>query len=241
MHWVVGDVQGCARELEDILERVRFDPARDELICTGDLINKGPDSLDALRLWRDVGGRGVIGNHDVYGLCAHSGRWERRPDTLDALFRAPDGDELLALLRALPPLLHLHGGDGGPGTWIVHGGLHPEWHDLHATAARLDAGPHDDDWLLGAEVSFAVRARCCTAGGEMSDHDGPPEECPEPFRPWTDFYTGAARVVHGHWAWRGHYREGNTIGLDSGCVYGRELTAWCLEEDRVESVPARST
>ncbi len=65
MRWVVGDVQGCARELEALLEAVRFDPARDELVSVGDLVNKGPDSLAVLRLWHDVEGRGVLGNHDV--------------------------------------------------------------------------------------------------------------------------------------------------------------------------------
>lgn len=238
MRWVVGDVQGCVRELEALLEQVRFDAARDELICVGDLVNKGPDSLAALRLWRDVGGRGVLGNHDVYALCAHSGRMERRAsDTLQPLFDAPDCSELLDALRALPILLELP--DGGAGTWVVHGGIHPHWTDLPATATRLDAPHHDDDWLLGPEVSFAMRVRCCTSEGEPSDHEGPPDACPAPFRPWGEFYRGAARIVHGHWAWRGHYRSGNVIGLDSGCVYGRELTAWCLEEDRVVSVPAR--
>jgi bis(5'-nucleosyl)-tetraphosphatase (symmetrical) len=242
MRWVVGDVQGCARELEALLEEVSFDAARDELVSVGDLVNKGPDSLAALRLWHDVGGRGVLGNHDVYALCAHSGRMQRRPsDTLQALLDAPDAQELLDSLRALPVMLQLpgRGTDGGAATWVVHGGVHPAWHDLEATAARLDARPHDDDWLLGPEVSFAMRVRCCTPDGEMSDHVGPPEACPAPYQPWDAFYRGESRVVHGHWAMRGHYRSANTIGLDSGCVYGRELTAWCLEEDRIVSIPAR--
>ena len=238
MRWVVGDVQGCARVLEALLEQVRFDPGRDQLVSVGDLVNKGPDSLAVLRLWRDLGGLGVLGNHDVYALCAHGGRMRRRPsDTLQALFDAPDAAELLDALRASPVMLRLV--DDGAETWVVHGGLHPHWTDLAATAARLDAPRHDDDWLLGPEVSFAMRVRCCTPDGELSDHDGPPEDCAPPYRPWDEFYRGEARIVHGHWARRGHYRSGNVIGLDSGCVYGRELTAWCLEEDRIVRVPAR--
>ena len=100
MRWLVGDVQGCARELDDLLKAIRFDPGVDELWCLGDLINRGPDSLATLRLWRAIGGRGVIGNHEVYALCARSGRWPRKKDTLQALYDAPDGDELLGALRS---------------------------------------------------------------------------------------------------------------------------------------------
>lgn len=206
MRWVVGDVQGCARELEALLEEIRFDASRDELVSVGDLVNKGPDSLAVLRLWRGLGGRAVLGNHDVYALCAHSGRLPRRPsDTLQALFDAPDAQELLDALRASPVLLRLD--DAGAGTWVVHAGLHPHWTDLEATAARLDSARHDDAWLQSPEVSYAMRVRCCTAQGEMSDHDGPPGECPPPYRPWDAFYRGEARIVHGHWAWRGQDRK----------------------------------
>jgi bis(5'-nucleosyl)-tetraphosphatase (symmetrical) len=124
----------------------------------------------------------------------------------------------------------------------VHGGLDPRWTDLRAVAAAADAAPHDDDWLTSAIVNFATRVRCCTASGERSKFDRDPAQCPPPFRPWDQFYRGSALVVHGHWAWRGHYRNPpggpRTMGLDSGCVYGGELTAWCQEEDRVVQVKA---
>ena len=237
MRWIVGDVQGCARELEDLLRAIRFDPARDELYLLGDLVNRGPDSLATLRLWSAVGGRGVLGNHDVYALLVHSGRWKRQSDTLQALFDAPEAETLLARLRALPILLHLPA-EAGHDAWIVHAGLDPRWTDLHAVAARLGAGPRDDDELLQEEVDFATRVRCCTAKGERSRHDH--AECPPPYRPWDAFYRGDAIVVHGHWARRGHYRRGRVLGLDSGCVYGGKLTAWCQDEDRIVQVPARA-
>ena len=107
MRWIVGDLQGCAREFERLLQVTHFDPARDEMWCAGDLINRGPDSLATARLWRDIAGRGVIGNHEVYALCARSGRWPRKRDQLQALYDAPDGDELLARLRSLPALVKL--------------------------------------------------------------------------------------------------------------------------------------
>ena len=222
-----------------MLSRIRFEPARDELWCVGDLINRGPDSLATARLWRDVGGRGVIGNHEVYALLARDGAWPRKRDTLQALYDAPDGDALLLALRALPALAYLPG--GAPevrDVWVVHGGLDPRWRDLAATAARLEADAHDNAWLEHPDVSFATRVRCCTAAGARSRHDHSPEGCPHPYRPWDTFYDGPALVVHGHWARRGHYRGERTIGLDSGCVYGGPLTAWCQEEDRVVQVPA---
>jgi bis(5'-nucleosyl)-tetraphosphatase (symmetrical) len=239
MRWFVGDIQGCAHEFDRLLKEIRFDPTRDELWCVGDLVNRGPDSLATLRLWRDVGGKGVLGNHDIYALLARSGRWPRKHDTLAALFAAPDADALLARLRALPPLARLHAPGGAvPEVWAVHAGLHPQWKDLAAVAAALDAAPHDDAWLERPEVSFVTRVRCCTPSGERSKHDRAPEDCPPPYRPWDAYYRGPALAVHGHWAWRGHYRGKHTLGLDSACVYGERLTAWCQEEDRVVQVRA---
>lgn len=241
MRWLIGDLQGCAREFEDLLKKIEFDAARDEVWCLGDLVNRGPDSLGAVRLWRDIGGRGVIGNHDIYALLVHSGRWPRKHDTLGPLFAAPDGPALLQRLRELPALSFLPAtpGSGGRDVWVVHAGLDPRWRDLHAAAARINAPPHDDDWLESPDVSFATRVRCCTASGERSKFDRRPEDCPPPYKPWDALYSGDTLVVHGHWAWRGHYRGARTIGLDSGCVYGGVLTAWCQDEDRVVQVPSR--
>lgn len=239
MRWYVGDIQGCAREFAELLRVIRFDPSVDELICLGDLLNRGPDSLETLRLWRDVGGRGVLGNHEVYALLAHAGVWPRKRDTLQALFDAPDGDALLARLRALPVLLHRPGRDGGPDVWAVHAGLDPRWRDLQAVATKLNEQVHDDAWLEHPDLSFATRVRCCTAIGELASYHGPPDGCPPPFHPWDTFYTGDAIIVHGHWAWRGHYRGARTIGLDSACVHDGPLSAWCQEEDRVVQVRAR--
>jgi len=241
MRWIVGDVQGCAAELEALLEATRFDEGTDELWCIGDVINRGPDSLAAVRLWHDLGGRGVLGNHEVYACRVHSGRSPRKPDTLDELFSAPDRDEIFRRLRSLPVLVHLPGDANVREAWIVHAGLHPAWHDLHATARRLNAEPHDDDWLESPEVSFATRVRCCTPTGERSRHNRAPEDCPPPSRPWEDFYDGDALIVHGHWAWRGIHRGPNTLGLDSGCVYGGPLSAWCQEEDRIVQVDSKRT
>lgn len=237
MRWLVGDVQGCVRQLETLLRTIRFDAARDELWALGDLINRGPESAATVRLWRDIGGRGVIGNHEVYAACARSGRWPRKPDELEAFYAAKDADALLDSLRALPLIAFLPS-DDGPDVWVVHGGLDPRWDDLHALADRLQQGPHDDDWLECPEVAFATRVRCCDAKGRRSKWHGPADGCPDGFSPWYEHYRGETLVVHGHWASLGHYRGKRTMGLDSACVYGGPLTAWCQDEDRIVQVPS---
>jgi len=239
VRWLVGDIQGCVRELDRLLREIGFDPARDELWSLGDLVNRGPESLETLRLWRDVEGYGVLGNHDSYTLLVHSGHKKRKPDTLAALFDAPDCDDLLDRVRRLPLLVQLASGGVGPDVWVVHAGLHPAWQDdLPAAAESINAGPHDDAWLKTEDTAFATRVRCCTAEGERSRYKGVPDRCPEPYRPWDDFYRGDTLVVHGHWAQRGHYRTERTMGLDSGCVYGGALTAWCQDEDRIVRIPS---
>lgn len=202
-------------------------------------MNRGPDSRPTVQLWLDVGGKGVIGNHEVYALCVRAGRWPRKGDTLDDLFQAEDADALLEKLRELPVLVHLDGSQGGPEAWVVHAGVDPRWNDLHAVAERINPPPHDDDWLEHEVVSFATRVRCCTEDGARSRYNLQPEGCPPPYRPWDELYRGETLIVHGHWASRGYYRGPRTIGLDSGCVYGGFLTAWCQQEDRVVQVPSR--
>jgi bis(5'-nucleosyl)-tetraphosphatase (symmetrical) len=236
MLWLVGDIHGCARELDRLLAEIRFDPGEDELWSVGDLVNSGPESASALRLWKDAGGRGVLGNHDLYALQAYAGIRERERDTLDSLFRASDVSELIATLDALPLMVHLPGGDGLREVWIVHAGLPPGCGDLHDLALRLNSRPRDASWSKSAAVAFATRARCCSSTGEMVDIPVPPESCPEGSMPWDHFYRGDALLVHGHWAHRGFYRNEWTMGLDSGCVYGGKLTAWCRDEDRVVQV-----
>jgi bis(5'-nucleosyl)-tetraphosphatase (symmetrical) len=239
MRWIVGDVQGCARELERLLKAMRFERRRDELWSLGDLVNRGPDSLEVLRIWKDLGARGVIGNHDAYALLARSGARKRHPDSLEPLFRAADADELLGLLRRLPVLVRLPAAaTPARDVWIVHAGLKPAWTDLEALAPRLNGGVHDDAWLRSSDVRFALRVRYCTREGKLcGDPLGGP--APPGCEPWDRLWRGAAFVVHGHWALRGYYRGERTMGLDSGCVYGGALTAWCQDEDRIVQVPAR--
>jgi len=225
----VGDVQGCRVELERLLEAVRFDPASDELQPVGDFVNRGPDSLGVLRLCRELGAGGVLGNHDLHALAAADGRREPRPrDTLAQLLEAPDASELLAWLAARPFVR------AWPDVLLVHAGLHPRWQDPEAELAGAD--PHSPS----DAARFAVSVRTCDEDGNRPASDdvdpGPP------YRPWFEHpragAVGERTVVFGHWSMRGLVAEPGLRGLDTGCVWGRELTAWIAEEDRLVRVPA---
>jgi bis(5'-nucleosyl)-tetraphosphatase (symmetrical) len=233
----VGDVQGCREELERLLEQIRFDPAADRLLSVGDAINRGPDSAGCLRLLRRLGATLTLGNHEFHWFEARAGRRQLGGrDTLQALRDAPDVDELDAWLRACP-ILHVE-----RDVVMVHAALHPRWGDLEAKArelrATLAAALANDRPLTGLEeLRFATSARYCDADGARPARDWPPPA--PPFVPWDEHYRGARTVVFGHWARRGLVLRERVRGLDSGCVYGKSLTAWIAEEDRIVQVPAR--
>lgn len=128
--------------------------------------------------------------------------------------------ELHAWLSAQPIVRDL--GD----VLVVHAGLHPRW-DVDTLAQRR---------LTADEIDFATSVRYCTAAGERPVEDWPPPG--PPFQPWDTFYQGDKRVVFGHWARRGLVHTPRVVGLDTGCVYGHELSAWIAEEDRIVQVPA---
>lgn len=228
----VGDVQGCREELERLLERLRFDPAADELHPVGDFVNRGPDSGGVLRLARSLDAGGVLGNHDLHLLRRSRGKRPPSPrDTLDELLGAEDRDELLAWLAARPFVR----------TWddvvLVHAGLHPAWTDVEAPLAGLDPyEPHPAS-------DFATRVRYCSADGERPSADWPPPG--PPFAPWYEHWQarpGEARtVVFGHWSRQGLVERPRVRGLDTGCVWGAQLTAWIPEEERFVQVPAART
>jgi len=226
----IGDIQGCRVELEALLARLRFDPAADVLFPVGDLVNRGPDSLGALRLVKRLGAQCVLGNHDVHLLQRAAGLRPAKPgDTLDELLAAADREELLAWLGAQPFVRAFED------VWLVHAALHPRWRDpLHELAGVDPLRPTP-------AATFALRTRYCDAEGNVPERDdvvpGPP------FRPWHELYRasehGGRTVVFGHWAAQGLLLRPHLRGLDSGCVWGKALTAWIAGEDRIVSVPAR--
>ncbi len=223
----VGDIQGCREELERLLALVRFDPAGDRLEPTGDLVNRGPDSLGTLRLLHSLGAGGVLGNHDIHLLRVAAGKAQAtKKDTLGALLSAPDRERLLAWLAARP--LARTSAD----VLLIHAGLDPTWRDPVGQLAGLDPLAQHRD------ADFATRVRYCTARGERPPRDFPPPLFP--FEPWFVHRRANAgpTVVFGHWARLGLVRRPRLRGLDTGCVWGGHLTAWIAEEDRIVQVPA---
>ncbi|MFT5477527.1 MAG: bis(5'-nucleosyl)-tetraphosphatase (symmetrical) [Planctomycetota bacterium] len=225
----IGDIQGCREELERILEAVHFDPAADELHPVGDLVNRGPDSLGVLRLLRSLDAGGVLGNHDLHLLNSARGTRELRArDTIQDVLAADDREELVTwlagrpLLRAWPDLL------------CVHAGISPAWKDPQRELEDID--PLSNHPSIG----FVTRVRYCDGNGERPDEDWP-EPAP-PFRPWFEHWAEREHetrtVVFGHWARMGLVRGTRARGLDTGCVWGKRLTAWIAEEDRMLHVPA---
>ncbi len=230
----VGDVQGCATELSELLGLLHLDPSRDELWFAGDLVNRGPRSLDALRMARREGTGTVLGNHDLHLLAVASGARSARPgDTLDEILAAPDRQDLLMWLRRQPLLV------SWPDLWLVHAGLSPRWPDPVFVARRLEREIQNGEIPFGdADLQFLTTVRSCNSAGERPSSD---RNTPAGYQPWDEHYRGSRRVVFGHWAARGLVRTPRVRGIDTGCVWGGRLSAWIAEEDRIVSVRAKKT
>jgi bis(5'-nucleosyl)-tetraphosphatase (symmetrical) len=229
----VGDLQGCADELEDLLQALAYDPERHDLWFVGDLVNRGPASARALRRVMQLGAGSVLGNHDLHLLAvARSQRRLSAKDTFQDVLEAPDRDALLHWL-AMRRLVEV---------WddavLVHAGLHPRWQDPRTVAAPLEAAIARGEIPSGEpDLDFLVRVRHCDAEGKRPADDSEPGAA---FAPWDHHYAGRRTVICGHWAARGFVRAERVCSLDSGCVWGGSLTAWIFEEDRFVSVPARA-
>jgi bis(5'-nucleosyl)-tetraphosphatase (symmetrical) len=250
--YVVGDLQGCLEPLLRLLDLVGYCDS-DRIWLAGDLVNRGPDSLGVLR-WAMARPAeslvAVLGNHDLNLLCVAEGlRKPKRLDTLSQVLSAPDRDELLGWLRERP-LTHRRGG-----WFMVHAGLLPSW-DLEQAegyARALEAtlrGPAHRDLLAGqgdpqlqAALQVLVRLRLVDAQGLPNyKPKGPPADAPPDCVPWYEApdrrWAGQARILFGHWSTLGLWVGPEAIGLDTGCVWGRELTCVRLEDERLFRVSA---
>jgi len=251
--YAIGDVQGCHGELVALLERIAFHPARDRLWFVGDLVNRGPESLATLRFVRELDDAAVVvlGNHDLHLLAVAQGlgRGLRRKDTLDEILQAPDRDALLEWLRRRPLVHH----DPDVGFAMVHAGFPPQWtlavaqraaRELEdALVRRPEAlfadmyGDQPDRWddaLRGADrlrfiVNCCTRMRYVDRDGRLNLRlKGAPSTVSGPWMPWFDVpgrQTAAERIVFGHWSTLGFAARSNAWSLDSGCVWGGQLTA----------------
>src|SRR5262245_49061123 len=138
MRWIVGDVHGCVRELDDLLKHIRFDPGTDVLWCCGDLVNTGPESSQVLRLFKDVGGKTVIGNHDIYALLAYKGKVQRRKDRLEELFTSEDVEPLLQVLHDAP-VVEFFRREKGRDICLLHAGVSPAWRSIEEVTTQLES------------------------------------------------------------------------------------------------------
>jgi bis(5'-nucleosyl)-tetraphosphatase (symmetrical) len=259
--YALGDIQGCREALGRLLEEIAFHPAEDRLWLTGDLVNRGPDSLAVLRWARALGDRAVVvlGNHDLHLLAVASGLAPpKRRDTLRGMLEAPDRDELLDWLRRRP-LMHCEGGFA-----MVHAGLLPDWtvdealhlareveRELRDRPRRLFASMYGDEpsrWSGSlrasdrhrAVINAMTRMRMLSPAGDMDlAYTAAPSGAPEGLVSWFDFPGRRSRgtpIVCGHWAALGLVLRPDLIALDTGCVWGRALSAVRLEDRAVFQV-----
>ena len=262
--YAIGDVQGCHDELLALLKLLRFNPDRDQLVFVGDLVNRGPQSLEVLRYVMSLGdgAQCVLGNHDLH-LLAHYFEPERRMhrrDTLQEVLDAPDCKALMEWLLALPLAIH----DADRGELVVHAGLVPQWSAADAVehgerashALREDPeeflgnmyGNEPDTWSeelkkkerLRFTINVLTRLRYCTAKGRVNlKLKDSPQDTPGPFAPWfshADRRSAGTRVIFGHWSTLGLVQKKNLLALDTGCVWGGSLTAMDLDDPQAKPV-----
>jgi bis(5'-nucleosyl)-tetraphosphatase (symmetrical) len=259
--YAIGDVQGCFDELGALLAELSFGNA-DRLWLVGDLVNRGPKSLEVLRFVRSLGDRAVVvlGNHDLHLVTQHEGfERPRQDDTLGDVLAAPDRKELVDWLRTRP-LMHASAGYA-----MVHAGLLPQWTIKKAlglareveTALRVPGyrdflanmyGSKPDRWsdaLIGWDrlrviVNAMTRMRFCTREGRM-DFGTKGTRPPKGYHAWFDLLPkdDKTTVIFGHWSALGMKLTERVAGLDSGCVWGGRLTALRLEDRKLYQVPCR--
>lgn len=254
--YAIGDLQGCYAELLLLLDRIAFEPSRDHLWFTGDLVNRGPDSLATLRFIKSLGDRAsaVLGNHDLHLLAvAHGVSRTKHKDTFHDVLAASDRDELLDWLRRLP-LCHR-----AAGFTMIHAGLPPQWtvEEAEHHAAEVHGvltgdgcgeflhrmyGDRPDIWAdelagwdrLRFTVNCLTRMRYCDGVGRLNFKEkGPPGSQPKGLIPWfqaSGRRSAGSPIVFGHWSTLGFRMIDHCYALDTGCLWGGELTALRLDE-----------
>ncbi|MEX1196724.1 MAG: symmetrical bis(5'-nucleosyl)-tetraphosphatase [Pseudohongiellaceae bacterium] len=268
--YAIGDIQGCYKPLRRLLKKVDFNPAHDELWCVGDLINRGPDSLDTMRYLRELGDAVtvVLGNHDLHFLALYHGCVsDNGKHTLKALLKARDGEELTDWLRRKPLAYHrrVNGPDGEQDYLMIHAGVAPDW-TLEKTltlSGEVESVLHSkkypkllrhmygnepdrwDDGLQGFDrlrviINYLTRLRFCDASGRMDFGSKKGlETAPEDCRPWFEFeqLTPQTTILFGHWAaLEGQTGRPGVYALDTGYVWGRELTMMRLQDHQLFTV-----
>jgi bis(5'-nucleosyl)-tetraphosphatase (symmetrical) len=264
--YLVGDIQGCYDALQRLLEKISFDPAVDCLWCPGDLVNRGRQSLETLRLLETLGDRFAmtLGNHDLYLLREH---W-RFPDggsanhEMDVILHAPDRERLIDWLQRQP----LARWSPEHQVLMVHAGVIPQWtlEQTLACASEIETALRSkkagkffakmsknwvrrwDDELTGWKrlrliSNILTQLRFCDENGKiLASASGPPGSQPLPYKPWfkhSHRKTKDVTLAFGHWAALGLLVKKKLLCVDSGCVWGGRLTAIRLEDRQVFQVP----
>lgn len=249
--YAIGDVQGCFDELLRLLDVIAFNEHTDQLWFAGDLVNRGPKSLETLRFVKTLGDAAitVLGNHDLHLLAASCApKIANRKDSLLAILEAPDRDELIDWLR-YQPLLHTN-----DEFCLLHAGLPPQWSLKKAKkmAALVEQALRSPDYpqflkqmygnkpnlwsseLKGMDrlrfiVNCFTRMRYCDINGRLDFiHNGPPGSQPKELMPWFDLpkrKNTEIPIIFGHWSSLGYYEGINCYGIDTGCLWGGQLTA----------------
>ena len=251
--YAIGDIQGCYDELQRLLERLDFSETRDQLWFVGDLVNRGPNSLEVLRLVKSLGDAAVtvLGNHDLHLLAlAHGNPKHKHSSNLNDILGAPDRDELIYWLRHRP-LLHR---DKKLAFTMIHAGLPPQWTMKTARACAREVesvlrGDQHVEYFLdmyGNEpriwdqdlqgmarwrfiTNCFTRLRFCAADGSLQlQRKGAPDSDSQKHVPWFAHPQRASRkkrILFGHWSTLGFNASHNTWALDTGCLWGGKLTA----------------
>lgn len=263
--YAIGDIQGCYDPLRKLVEKLQFDPSKDQLWFVGDLVNRGPNSLDTLRFVKSLGSSAVtvLGNHDLHLLAlAHGNDRHFKPGSgLEEILKAKDGDELIDWLRHQPLLHH----DAHRQLTMIHAGLPPQWSLKRARkcAAELEQtlrgkhykafladmyGNEPDIWsddLKGMDrlrfiTNALTRLRFCDMDGVLKMKEkGSPQGDHKDLLPWyahPERKTRKDTILFGHWSTLGYYHAHHVYALDSGCLWGGSLTAL-----RVDKKPFKVT
>lgn len=261
-HYAIGDIQGCFEPLQRLLEKIRFDPISDRLWLTGDLVNRGPDSLQVLRFLKSLplSPRIVLGNHDLHLLAVAYHAIPANPkDTIQDILHADDKQALCTWLRQQPLLYH----DPALGFTMTHAGILPQW-DLSQASQKAQeveqilAGENFfellanlygnqpsrwDEQLTGWEryrfiINSFTRMRFCSEDGALElTTKTDLANTPQGLLPWFRVPARATKdlkIIFGHWAaLKGKIDDYNIFALDTGCVWGNCLTALRLEDQLI--------
>ncbi|OHX13782.1 symmetrical bis(5'-nucleosyl)-tetraphosphatase [Chromobacterium sphagni] len=264
--YAIGDIQGCFTPFQQLLRKIDFNPGKDTLWLTGDLVNRGPQSLDVLRWVYEHQDQVemVLGNHDLHLLAVSEGFGKlHRDDTLDDILNAADGKVLLDWLRCQPMMLEGHG------YAMVHAGLLPEWTISKALrlAEEVEFGLSSNryreflgrlygnkparwsDDLKGADrlrliVNVMTRMRFLTRDGELDlSYKGERDCAPANLIPWFEASGrrhGGTPIVCGHWSALGVHLDDDVLAIDSGCLWGGSLSALRLDDRQLFSLECQA-